>query len=87
MKKYCKNPNCDNPCRKPLWLLAIADRGMVVCTQAHPNEDAARKALVAHLRKYNGYKGTAAAAEVRQWLENHDKNLDVKIVRQNGFAT
>lgn len=65
-----------------LWILAVADRGIVVHVRVYPDEDAAQRGLAAYLRKYHDYKGSNDAQTVREWLETHDENLSVEIVHQ-----
>ncbi len=65
-----------------LWILAVADRGIVAHVRAYPDETAAQRGLAAYLRKYHEYKGPNNAQTVRDWLETHDENLSVEIVHQ-----
>ena len=65
-----------------LWILAVADRGIVVHVRVYPNETAAQRGLAAYLRKYHDYKGSNSAQTVQEWLEIHDENLSVEIVHQ-----
>ena len=65
-----------------LWILAVADRGIVAHVRAYSDETAAQRGLAAYLRKYNGYKGSNNAQTVQEWLETHDENLSVEIVHQ-----
>ena len=87
MKKHCTGTRC--ACRdagqSQLWILAIADRGIVVHAQACPNEGKARAALAAYLRKHESYKGSDEQEAVEAWLESHDERLSAEIICQNGL--
>ena len=65
-----------------LWILAVADRGIVVHVRTYPDETAAQRGLAAYLRKYHGYKGSNDDQAILDWLETHDENLSVEIFHQ-----
>ena len=67
---------------KKLWILAVADRGIICLTRAYDSEVAAQKGLVKYLRQYQGYKGPAKAEAVQQWLQEHDEHLSVEVIEQ-----
>jgi len=67
---------------KEVWLVAVADRGVVVHVQAYPDAKAAIKALAAYLAEFNDYTGLADIRAVRRWLRRHDENLSVEITCQ-----
>jgi len=69
-----------------LWILAVADKGLVDYAQAYPSEEEATKGLVGYLRQYHGYKGPANRKAVEDWLDRDDEGLSVEIVRQNGVG-
>jgi len=64
---------------KEVWIVAIADRGVVVHVQAYPDAKSALTSLVSYLAEYNGYKGPANIRAIRRWLSRHDENLSVEI--------
>ena len=68
---------------KQLWLVAIADKGVVVYTKAYPDENAATNGLAAYLREYHQYDGPDDSQLIHQWLGRHDENLSVSIVCQH----
>ncbi len=65
--------------RKKVWVLAIADRGMVVQGQAFGSQRKAVQGLVEYLKTYEGYDGGADMAEVGEWLAEHDERLGAEI--------
>jgi len=67
---------------KEVWLVAIADRGIVAHVQAYADAKTAIKALAAYLAEFNDYAGPADIRAVRCWLRQHDENLSVEITCQ-----
>lgn len=67
---------------KELWLVAVADRGVVVHVHAYADAKAAIKALASYLAEFNEYKGPAGIRAIRRWLREHDENLSVEITSQ-----
>ncbi len=67
---------------KEVWLVAVADRGIVAHVHAFANAKAAITALAAYLTEYNGYAGPANIRAIRRWLRRHDENLSVEITCQ-----
>ena len=86
MKKRCTGTRC--ACRDAeqgqLWILAIADRGIIVHAQAYPNEHKARAALATYLRKHESYEGPNKQEAVDAWLGSHDERLSAEIICQSG---
>jgi len=120
MKRFCENPNCENPgfkevpvsvrnaadqrrtlcatCEeayswgvqhgamssevKEVWLVAVADRGVVVHVQAYADAKSALTNLGSYLAEYNSYEGPANVRAIRRWLRRHDENLSVEIACQ-----
>jgi len=119
MKRFCENPNCDNPAAKkvrvsvalpsdqvrslcatceeayswgvqhgvmiswrPVWVLAVADRGVIAHLAVFRKRKDAEEGLVDHLRAYQGYSGRGDRKGVRRWLREHDENLSVEISEQ-----
>ena len=66
---------------KRLWILAVADSGIVAHVQVYVSQTAAQKGLAGHLRKYHRYKGADTAEAVDNWLEGHE-HLSVDIGEQ-----
>jgi hypothetical protein len=71
---------------KEVWLVAIADRGIVSHVQAYPDAKTAIKALAAYLAEFNEYTGPADIRAIRRWLRQHDENLSVEITFQEGLC-
>ena len=67
---------------KEVWLVAVADRGVVVHVQAYADAKSALTSLASYLAEYNGYKGPANIRAIRRWLRRHDENLSVEITCQ-----
>ena len=119
MKRFCDNPNCDNPAAKkvrvsvalpsdqvrslcatceeayawgvqhgvmiswrPVWVLAVADRGVITHLGVFRKRKDAEEGLVDHLRTYHGYSGPGDRNAVRRWLREHDERLSVEISEQ-----
>ncbi len=67
---------------KEIWLIAVADRGIVAHIQAFANAKAAITALATYLTEYNGYAGPANIRAIHRWLKRHDETLSVEITCQ-----
>ena len=67
---------------RPVWVLAVADRGVVVHLGVFRKRKGAEEGLVDHLRTYHGYSGRSDRKAVRRWLREHDENLSVEIGEQ-----
>jgi hypothetical protein len=67
---------------KEVWLVAVADRGIVAHVYAYPDAKAAIKELAAYLAENNGYAGPKDIRAIRRWLHRHDENLSVEITCQ-----
>ncbi len=67
--------------RKPrkVWVLAIADRGIIAQGRAFASRQQAVQGLVKYLKAHEGYDGAADMAEVSEWLAEHDERLGVDI--------
>ncbi len=85
MKKHCTGTRCacKDAAQGQFWILAIADRGIVIHAQAYPNEGKARTALAAYLRQHESYKGSDEQEAIDAWLESNDERLSVEIVHQD----
>jgi len=67
---------------RPVWVLAVADRGVVVHLGVFRKRKDAEEGLVDYLRTYHGYSGRSDRKAVRRWLREHDENLSVEIGEQ-----
>ena len=67
---------------RPVWVLAVADRGVVVHLGVFRKRKDAEEGLVDYLRAYHGYSGAADHKTVRRWLREHDERLSVEISEQ-----
>ena len=81
MKKFCKNSLCKNQAEKyaKVWVLAIADKGMIVHARAFTSEIKAKRALTDYLRTYENYRGSDNFSEVLDWVEQHQERLSVDL--------
>jgi hypothetical protein len=64
-----------------LYILAIADRGLVSHAQAFQTRKAAEEGLVRYLKKNEAYHGSDVG-DAWRWLEEHDERLSAEIVEQ-----
>jgi len=67
---------------RPVWVLAVADRGVVVHLGVFRKRKDAEGGLVDYLRTYHGYSGLGDRKAVRRWLREHDERLSVEIGEQ-----
>jgi len=67
---------------KEVWLVAIADRGIVAHVHAYADAKTAITALATYLAEFNDYVGPAKIRAIRRWLRQHDENLSVEITCQ-----
>ena len=67
---------------RPVWVLVVADRGVVVHVAVFRKKKDAEEGLVDYLRTYHGYSGRGDSKGVRQWLSEHDERLSVEIGEQ-----
>ena len=67
---------------KEVWLVAVADRGIVAHVRAYTDAKTATRALAAYLAEFNEYAGAADIRAIRRWLRQHDENLSVEITCQ-----
>jgi len=64
---------------KKVWVLAVADRGMVVEGQAFRSQGQAVQGLANYLKVHEGYDGGADMAEIGEWLAEYDERLGAEI--------
>ena len=67
---------------KEVWIVAVADRGVIVHVKAYADAKTAMTALASYLAEQDGYKGPANIRAIRLWLRRHDENLSVEITCQ-----
>jgi hypothetical protein len=67
-----------------LYILTIADRGLVSHAQAFRTRQAAEEGLIKYLKENESYDGSSESDAAWRWLEEHDERLSVEIVEQEG---
>ena len=67
------------PKGKRIWVLAVADRGVIVHGSAFSSKRKAVEAVVEYLRVNEGYIGPTDMPSVSDWLAEHDERLGVDI--------
>ena len=65
-----------------LYILTIADRGLVSQAEAFRTRKAAEEGLVNYLKENESYDGPSEIDAVWHWLEEHDERLSVEITEQ-----
>ena len=68
--------------KETIWLMAVADRGLIAQVRAYGSKTAAEKGLLEYLQKYHAYNGQGDTDTVWKWLHDHDECLSVEIVSQ-----
>jgi hypothetical protein len=71
----------------PLWIVAVADSGIVAYVQAYLDRMSAVKSLANYLRENHNYNGEPTMESVFQWLRTHDEHLGVEIICQDGLTS
>jgi hypothetical protein len=71
---------------REFWMVAVADRGIVVHVQALAHEGAAWKNVAGYLRQHEGYRGPGTQEAIQQWLDEHDERLSVDVTCQKGIS-
>jgi hypothetical protein len=64
---------------KRVWVLAVADRGIVVHGGAFRTRRSAIAGLVEYLKANEDYDGPADMPSISDWLADHDERLGVDI--------
>lgn len=67
-----------------IYILSIADRGLVSQAQAFRTRQAAEEGLIKYLKKAESYDGPDEIDAVWHWLDEHDERLSVEIIEQQG---
>ena len=65
-----------------LYILTIADRGLVSHAQAFCTRKAAEEGLIKYLKENESYREREEVDAVWRWLEEHDERLSVEITEQ-----
>jgi len=67
------------PKSRRIWILAVADRGIIVHGGAFSNKPKAVQGLAEYLRTNEDYTGPADMPRISDWLAEHDERLGVDI--------
>ena len=68
--------------KQKVWVLAIAEKGIITYIQTYQRRREAQKGLLAYLRQYERYQGEDDYTEALQWVAEHDERLSVEITCQ-----
>ena len=66
-----------------VWILAIADRGIIAHVTAYNSKAEAEKGMVEYLREYERYDCAGDVNLAYLWLAEHDERLSVEITPQD----
>ena len=69
-----------------MWILAIADKGIIAQAQAYHSKAKAERGVIAYLREYERYDGGDDFSEACRWLTEHDERLSVEIFEADTLA-
>ena len=64
---------------KRVWVLAVADRGIVVLGRAFRTKRKAVQGLAEYLKANEGYRGPVDRPSIADWLAEHDERLGADI--------
>ncbi|MCP4707033.1 MAG: hypothetical protein GY869_00280 [Planctomycetes bacterium] len=67
---------------KKVWVLAIADKGIIAHIETFHSKSEAEKGLSKYLQNYEQYKGSNDFEKALQWITEHDERLGVEITCQ-----
>ena len=62
-----------------VWIVAVADRGVIEHVRVFPTQAKAQKDLAAHLHRYHDYPGSHKMEELSAWLDQHNERLSAQI--------
>ena len=62
-----------------VWIVTVADRGVIEHVRACSTQTKAQKDLAAHLRRYHEYRGSRKMEELSAWLDQHNERLSAQI--------
>jgi hypothetical protein len=66
-----------------VWILAIADKGIIAHVTAYNSKAEAEKGMVEYLREHENYDGQDDVETAYKWLAEHDERLSVEITQQD----
>jgi hypothetical protein len=85
MKTQASN-NEKSALSQSLWIVVVADRGIIAHVHAYNNEADATKDLADYLRENHRYDGIADFIAIYQWLRQNDETLSAEIICQEDVA-
>ena len=65
-----------------VWIVAVADRGVVEHVRAFPTQAKAQKDLAAYLHRYHEYPGSHKMEELSAWLDQHNERISAQVMCQ-----
>ena len=68
--------------KQKVWVLVVADKGIIACIQTFQCKSEAQKGLLKYLRNYEHYKDSDDFEEALQWIAEHEERLSVEITCQ-----
>jgi len=67
---------------RKVWILAIADRGIIAHVTAHNSKAEAEKGIIEYLREHECYDCAGDVDLAYLYLSQHDERLSVEIIPQ-----
>ncbi len=68
---------------RKVWILAIADKGIIAHITAHKSKAEAEKGMVEYLREYEQYDYSDDVDLAYLYLSQHDERLSAEITQQD----
>ena len=68
--------------QRTIWILAVADRGVIAHVAAYASKAKAEEGMVEYLQEYEQYDCSGDVNLAYRWLEQHDERLSVEIIEQ-----
>jgi hypothetical protein len=65
--------------KRLVWVLAVADKGLIVHAKAFCSKKEAERATCEYLRCYENYDGPDDITRARDWLAEHHERLIVNL--------
>jgi hypothetical protein len=65
--------------QRQVWVMAVADSGLIVHAKAFNSKKDAEKALAEYLRCYENYDGPSSILHICDWLAEHDERQSVEL--------
>lgn len=69
-----------------LWIVVVADRGIIAHVHAYNNEAGATKDLADYLRQNHTYDGKSDLMAIYRWLRQNDETISAEIICQEDVA-